>query len=76
MKNTYPNTINSLKIKEQRQKTNLTTEFIAVQMGISLRDYIKIEEGTKDIKLSKFILLSQILGIKKSAFFKKEIALK
>jgi len=69
MKNTYPNTINSLKIKEQRQKTNLTTEFIAVQMGISLRDYIKIEEGTKDIKLSKFILLSQILGIKKSAFF-------
>ncbi len=67
--------MNHLKIKEQRQKTTFTTEFIAIQMGISLRDYIKIEEGTKDIKLSKFILLSQILGVKKSAFFKKEIVL-
>lgn len=55
-----------LKIKDFREQCNLSIDDVAVQLEISNKDYIKIEKGIKDIKLSKLDKLSKILGVPKS----------
>lgn len=55
-----------LKIKDFRELNNLSIDEVAVQLEISNKDYIKIEKGIKDIKLSKLDKLSKILGVPKS----------
>ncbi|WP_281224915.1 helix-turn-helix domain-containing protein [Flavobacterium aquiphilum] len=61
------------KIKKYREDNNLTQEYVAIQMEISLKEYQKIENGKVDIKLSKLDKLVKILGIKKSEVFKRDI---
>jgi transcriptional regulator with XRE-family HTH domain len=58
-----------LKIKDFREQNNLSIDQVAVQLGISNKDYVKIEKGIKDIKLSKLEKLAKILGVKKSDLF-------
>lgn len=58
-----------LKIKDFREQNNLSIDQVAVQLGISNKDYVKIENGIKDIKLSKLEKLAKILGVKKSDLF-------
>lgn len=41
-------------------------------MEISLRQYQQIERGKVDLRLSKLDKLGEILGVKKSDFFKKD----
>lgn len=59
-----------LKIKEIREQSNLSKEYVAIQMEITISDYNKIEKGKVDLKLSKLDRLVKILGTKKSEIFK------
>ncbi|SHM42158.1 helix-turn-helix domain-containing protein [Flavobacterium saccharophilum] len=59
-----------LRIKKYRIENNHTSEFIAIQMEMSLKKYESIEKGMVDLKLSKLDKLVKILGIKKSEIFK------
>lgn len=59
----------NLKIKEIRENRNLTKEYIAIQMEISVKKYNEIEKGKVDLKLSKLLRLSEIFGISKNEFF-------
>ncbi len=59
-----------LKIKEIREQSNLSKEYVAIQMEITINDYNKIEKGKVDLKLSKLDRLVKILGAKKSEIFK------
>lgn len=59
----------NLKIREYREQLNLSQEFVAIQMEISIKDYKKIETGNVDLKLSKLNKLVKILGVKKSELF-------
>ncbi|QOG00769.1 helix-turn-helix transcriptional regulator [Flavobacterium sp. MDT1-60] len=61
-----------LKIKKYRIENNHTSEYIAIQMEMSLKKYESIEKGMVDLKLSKLDKLVKILGIKKSEIFKLE----
>lgn len=57
------------KIKLEREKKNISTEFIAIEMDISVKEYLKIEKGEVDLKLSKLDKITKILGLKKSDLF-------
>jgi transcriptional regulator with XRE-family HTH domain len=59
----------NFKIKEFREQLNLSQEYVAIQMEMSVKDYKKIERGNVDLKLSKLDKLVKILGIKKSNLF-------
>lgn len=58
------------KIKEYREKKNHTPDYVAIQMEMSVKMYLKIERGNVDLKISKLDKLVKILGIKKSEIFK------
>lgn len=59
-----------LRIKKYRIESNHTSEYIAIQMEMTLKKYESIENGMVDLKLSKLDKLVKILGIKKSEVFK------
>jgi len=59
----------SNKIKEIRERNNLSKEYIAIQMEISVKKYNEIEKGKVDLKISKLKRLSEILGVEKTDFF-------
>jgi transcriptional regulator with XRE-family HTH domain len=61
-----------LKIKEIRERNNLSKEYVAIQMEMSINDYSKIEKEKVDLKLSKLDRLVKILGAKKSELFSLE----
>lgn len=63
VKNIYRN------IKECREQKMHSTDYVAIQMEMSVKMYSKIEEGNVDLKLSKLDKLAKILGIKKSEIF-------
>jgi transcriptional regulator with XRE-family HTH domain len=63
-KNVYIN------IKEFREKKNHSPDYVAIQMEMSVKMYLKIETGTVDLKISKLDKLVKILGVKKSEVFK------
>ncbi len=58
-----------LKIKKIREQSNITREYIAIQMEISIKNYIEIEKGNIDLRLSKLKQLSDLLGVLRSDFF-------
>ncbi|MGE6356529.1 helix-turn-helix domain-containing protein [Flavobacterium sp. NPDC079362] len=58
-----------LKIKEIRERNNLSREYVAIQMEMSLSQYSKIETENVDLKLSKLDKLVKIIGAKKSELF-------
>jgi transcriptional regulator with XRE-family HTH domain len=53
-------------IKITRLKNEMSKEYVAIQMEISIREYEKIENGIVDLKLSKLSQLAKIFGVKKS----------
>ncbi len=57
------------KIREFRELHNLSEEFVAIQMEISVTEYNLIEKGAVDIKLSKLDRLVKILGVEESELF-------
>lgn len=63
VKNIYIN------IKECREQKNHSTDYVAIQMEMSVKTYLKIETGKVDLKLSKLEKLVKILGVKKSEIF-------
>jgi len=58
-----------LKIKEIRERINISKEYISVQMDISIKKYNEIETGKVDLKISKLKELSNIFGVSESDFF-------
>lgn len=58
-----------MKIKKIREQSNITREYIAIQMEISIKNYIEIEKGNIDLRLSKLKQLSDLLGVLRSDFF-------
>jgi transcriptional regulator with XRE-family HTH domain len=67
-----PQKILSRKIKEYRINNNLSQEYMAIQMEISLQEYRKIENGVIDLKISKLDRLAKTLGTKKSTLVVEE----
>jgi transcriptional regulator with XRE-family HTH domain len=63
-KNIYMN------IKEYREQKNHSPDYVAIQMEMSVKMYLKIERGNVDLKISKLDRLVKILGVKKSEIFK------
>lgn len=59
-------------IKECREQKNHSTDYVAIQMEMSVKMYLKIEMGSVDLKLSKLDRLVKILGVKKSEICKLE----
>lgn len=57
------------KIKEFREQRNLSSEYVAIQLEISTKEYEKIENGYVNLKLSKLDQLVKIIGTKKSELF-------
>ncbi len=58
-----------LKIKKLRENKKLSTYYVAVQLEISLADYIKIEMGIKDVRLSKLDKLAKIFEVNIAELF-------
>jgi transcriptional regulator with XRE-family HTH domain len=61
--------MSTLIIKQIREKKNLSKEYIAIEMEISLNEYNKIEAGQVDLKLSKFSKLVKALRMENNDFF-------
>lgn len=61
-----------IKIKECREQKNQSPDYVAIQMEMSVKTYLKIETGVVDLKISKLDKLVKILGVKKSEIFKLE----
>jgi transcriptional regulator with XRE-family HTH domain len=59
-------------IKKLRELSNLSIEYVSIQMEISINEYKKIERSNIiDLKLSKLVKLLKIFKINKSDFFTK-----
>ena len=59
-------------IREYRERKNHSPDYVAIQMEMSVKMYLKIETGSVDLKISKLDKLVKILGVKKSEIFKFE----
>lgn len=55
-----------LNAKFFREQKNYSIDYVAIELDISKKKYLKIENGLKEIKLSELQKLSKILGVKKS----------
>jgi transcriptional regulator with XRE-family HTH domain len=51
------------KIKEIRTLKKLSVQFLALELQVSLGNYIAIENGETDIKMSKLFRIAEILGV-------------
>jgi len=49
-----------------REQKKYSIDYVAIELDISKKKYLKIENGLKEIKLSELQKLSKILGVKKS----------
>lgn len=56
-------------IKKCREDKNHSPDYVAIQMEMSVKMYLKIETGDVDLKISKLDRLAKILGVKKSEIF-------
>jgi transcriptional regulator with XRE-family HTH domain len=52
-----------LKIKQIRELKNLTQEYIATQLGLSIRAYSKIETGETQLTINRLNEISKALGV-------------
>ncbi len=52
------------KIKQVREKQNLTQQFIADELGITSNGYGKIERGDSNINIDKLEKIAEILKVK------------
>ena len=52
-----------IKIKQIRELKNLTQEYIANQLGLSIRAYSKIETGETQLTINRLNEISSILGV-------------
>lgn len=50
-------------IQEQRQKRNLTKEFLASELGISRPTYMQVEQGERDMTVTEAQKLAAIFGM-------------
>ena len=50
-------------ILEQREKHNLTQEFLASKIGISRPTYVQVEQGERDLTISEAKKLADVFGI-------------
>lgn len=58
-----------IKIKEIRERRNITKEYIAIQMEISIKKYNEIEKGNVDLKISKLKQIGVVLNVLICDFF-------
>ena len=52
-----------LKIKQIRELKNITQEYIATQLGLSIRAYSKIETGETQLTINRLNEISEALGV-------------
>ena len=57
------------KIKEIRKRQNITKEYIAMQMDLSIKKYNEIEKGNVDLKISKLKQIGDVLNVLICDFF-------
>ncbi len=63
------NKMTYIKIKEIRERRNITKEYIAIQMEISIKKYNEIEKGNVDLKISKLKQIGVVLNVLICDFF-------
>lgn len=63
------NKMTYIKIKEIRERRNITKEYIAIQMEISIKKYNEIEKGNVDLKISKLKQIGVVLNVRICDFF-------
>ena len=51
------------KLKQIRELKNLSQEFIATQLGLSVRAYSKIETGETQLTINRLNEISRIMGV-------------
>ena len=52
-----------IKIKQIRELKNVSQEFVATQLGLSIRAYSKIETGETQLTINRLNKISKALGI-------------
>ena len=63
------NKMTYIKIKEIREQHNITKEYIAVQLELSIKKYNEIEKGNVDLKISKLKQIGVVLNVLICDFF-------
>lgn len=53
-----------------REQKKYSIDYVAIELDISKKKYLKIENGLKEIKLSELQKLSEILDVKKCELIK------
>lgn len=56
-------------IRAERNRSNLSQENVANQLGITLRTYVSYEKNAKNVEATTLILLSKILGCDVNDFY-------
>jgi transcriptional regulator with XRE-family HTH domain len=62
----------SIRIRKFRQAQDLSQEFMAMQMGITMSAYSKIERGITELTLKRLSQIAQILQIDITSLVKDE----
>ncbi len=63
-------------IQQLRKKNNLTQEFLAAELGISRPTYVQIEQGERDLTITKAQKLAGIFGIAFEDFLQEKEGVK
>lgn len=60
-------------IKKIRELKNLTREYVAAELNMSISGYGKIERGEVDLTLSKMFKIAKVLNVSMEFIFKFDV---
>jgi transcriptional regulator with XRE-family HTH domain len=63
-----------LNIRKIRELKNLTREYVAEELKMSMSGYGKIERGEVDLTVSKLIEIAKVLGVSTEFIFKFDVS--
>jgi transcriptional regulator with XRE-family HTH domain len=63
-----------LNIRKIRELKNLTREYVAEELKMSMSGYGKIERGEVDLTVSKFIEIAKVLDVSTEFIFKFDVS--
>jgi transcriptional regulator with XRE-family HTH domain len=64
-----------INIRKIRELKNLTREYVAEELKMSLSGYGKIERGEVDITVSKLVEISKVLDVSIEFIFKFDVSI-
>lgn len=63
-----------LSIRKIREMKNLTREYVAEELNMSMSGYGKIERGEVDLTVSKLIEIAKVLDVSTEFIFKFDVS--